>query len=217
MASALIMLGGLVGQRHVQCNVVGLGVKGVGGNQLDAELLGARWRQIRIAADELHAEGVRTQRRLGANPAKADDAKGLAGQFGALEILLVPLSGARRLVGARDVAGHGEHQSEGKFGHRDSAGSGGVHHQDAATGGNLDIDVVHADSGTADDTKVFAGFDQRGVGLHGRAHDQRIGVRDGNRGIQCKLFGGDDRAVRNRLQHLHRCPGNFLRDDDLHG
>ena len=93
--------GGLMGQRQVQRNVVGLGVKRVDRDQLDAQFLGARGRQIGIAADELHAEGAGSQRGLRADPAQADDAERLAGQLGALQTLLVPLAGAGGLVGAR--------------------------------------------------------------------------------------------------------------------
>ena len=200
----------------MQRNVVGLGVEPIERDEFDAELLGARGRQIGIAADQVHAEGAGSVRALGADSAQADDAQRLAGELGALQALLVPLAAARGLVGARDVAGHGEHQAKGEFGDGYRAGAGSVHHHDATPCGDLDVNIVYADARAANDAHTSGGLDEGGVGLHGRAHDERIRIANRKLGIKGKLLGRHHRAVGNLLQHLHGGRRNFFRDDDLH-
>jgi hypothetical protein len=64
----------------------------------------------------------------------------------------------RRRLGHRPRAA--EDVGEGQLGRRDRVARGRVHHDDAALGGGLDIDVVHADAGPADDLEQ-AGRRQR--------------------------------------------------------
>lgn len=168
--------GRLVRQRKVQRDVIGLGVEVVNRHERDAEFLGACGRKIRIATDDSHAEGLRPPRRFGSDSAETNDAENLARQFGALQILLVPLAGASGLVGAGDVTCHGNHQPEREFRDRNRTGTRSVHHHDAAPGCNLHVDVVYANSGATNDADASGGIDERCVGLNSRAHDQRVRV-----------------------------------------
>ena len=164
----------LMCERQVQREVVGAGKDLVGRDEFDAELLGARRGEIGIAADDLHAEDLGATRNLGANAADSEDAEGFAGQLGTLQALLLPLAGARGVVGLRNVAGHGEHESEGEFGNGRGAGAGSVHHHNAAARGGLHVNVVNAHACAANHTQFGRKVNERGIGLHGRAHNERI-------------------------------------------
>ena len=72
-----------------------------------------------------------------------------------------------RLVGERDLPGESKH-------HRDSVFSGGdgvaerrVHNDDAASRSAVDIDIVDADPGAADDFEVFSSLQNVGCHLGG--------------------------------------------------
>ena len=55
-------------------------------------------------------------------------------------------------------------------GHRVAAG--GVHHDDAAPGGGVDIDIVHPDTGPADRLEIFRRGDDIRADLGLAAHDK---------------------------------------------
>ena len=133
----------------MQRNVVSLGVKRIDGEQLDAQLLGSCWRQVRVAADESHAEGARAMRCFRADPAQADNAERLAGQLRTLQTLLFPLAGVHAGVGRGQLARQGQHQAQRELGHGHGVGAGRVHHHNAAARGSLGVNVVHAHAGTA--------------------------------------------------------------------
>ncbi len=155
-----------------------------------------------------------------ADAAEADDAEGLAAELGALQRFLLPLGGVHGGVGARDGAGHGDHEAEGELGDGDGVGAGRVHDDDAAVRGCGGVDVVDAYAGAADDAEVGRGLEQLGVGLHGGADDQGVGV--GEFLLQAAgtelgdLVGGDDVPAGFLLQHGQRCGRDFFCEYDLH-
>jgi hypothetical protein len=61
------------------------------------------------------------------------------------------------------------------LGHGDGIGAGSIHHGDALAGGGIEIDVVDTDPGPSDHPQLAGMFQKRGVNLHRRADDQRVG------------------------------------------
>jgi len=64
------------------------------------------------------------------------------------------------------------------FGGRPDVAVGGVRDDDAVFGGGVDVDVVDADAGTADDDEVGCGREHRFGHFGARANDERVGVRN---------------------------------------
>ena len=59
----------------------------------------------------------------------------------------------------RDRAGEREQHADRVLGGGDVVAAGRVHHHDAAPGGRVDVDVVDADAGAADDAQPLGGGD----------------------------------------------------------
>ncbi len=79
-----------------------------------------------------------------------------------------------QFIGAADMASHGQHQGESVLRHGNGIGARRVHDRDPLTGGGVQIDVVHAHAGAANHPQFAGMFEQCGVHLHRRAHDERI-------------------------------------------
>ena len=167
---------GLSGEADVESEVVGVFEDLVDGNEGDVVLAGDDGCDEGVVADELHAEAGGAAGDFEADAAKADDAEGFAAELGALQGFFLPLAGVHGGVGARDAAGHGDHEAKGEFGDGDGVGAGGVHDDDAAMGGGGGVDVVDAYAGAADDAEFGGGFEELGVGLDGGTDDEGVGV-----------------------------------------
>ncbi len=111
-------------------------------------------------------------------------------------------------------------EAEGELGDGDGVGAGRVHHDDAAMGGGGGVDVVDAYAGAADEAQLGRGLEQLGVGLHGGADDERVGV--GEFSFEAAgaalgdLVGGDDLPAGFLLQHRQGCGRYFFCKNDLH-
>ena len=81
-------------------------------------------------------------------------------------------------VSLRDVAGLGEQQRHRVLGGRDDIRLRGVDNHHAASRRRIEIDVVEADPGPADDHQVVGGGEQLLVDHRGRADDQRCRAGD---------------------------------------
>ena len=121
-----------------------------------------RWRAAlggdeRVVGDEVHAEAAGAVGDELADAAEADDAERLVGELDALPAAALPAPGDERRVGLRDVARLGEEQRHRVLGGRHDVALRGVDDHHAAPGGGLDVDVVEADAGPADDEEVGSG------------------------------------------------------------
>src|SRR5262249_35111327 len=141
-------------------------------DELDArrQLLGRE----RIEADDVHAQAHAARRRVAADVAEADDAQRLAGDLDAHELLLLPLTALHAGVGAWDLAGEREHEADGQLGRRGRVALRRVDDEDALRRGRLDVDVVDADAGAADDLQVARIGQGLGLDLRGRANAQAV-------------------------------------------
>ena len=131
-------------------------------------------------ANHGHPEGPRPARDFHADPAQADDAQRLAAQLGALQRFLLPLTGMGQVIGAAQMARHGQHHGQGVFGHRHGVRPGRIHHRNTLTGGGFELDIVHADARPPNHAQFARLGQQAGIHLHRRPHDQRI------RGLQLR-------------------------------
>ena len=207
---------GLPGEADVEGEEVGPAEKVVDLDQGDAVLAGDDRGDKGVVADEGHVEGAGAASYLEADAAEADDAEGLAAEFGALERLLVPLAGVHAAVGLRNFATHRDHKAEGEFGDGDGVGAGGVHDDNALAGGSGGVDVIHADAGAADEAEGGSVLEERGVDLDGGANDQGVGVAQLLGEGAFDLIGGDDLPAGLLLEHREGGGGDFFGENNLH-
>ena len=144
--------------------------------------------------------------------------KRLAGEFDAHEAVLFPLAGVGRGVRGGDFAGEREHQRDRVFGRRDRVAVRRVHDDDAAGGGGVDVDVVDADAGAADDFQMRRGAEQVGGDFRRRADRQAVIAADDRFQFVLREAGlhvDVDAAV---FEDLHGGRGELVGDQDFgHG
>src|SRR5439155_376182 len=110
--------------------------------------------------------------------AEPDDAERLVADLGADPALARPLARLHRGIRLRDVAGEREQHRDRVLGGRDVAPAGGVHDDDAALGGGVDVDVVDADAGPADHAQHVGTGEVLGRHLGAAAHDESVEAAD---------------------------------------
>ena len=200
--------------RQVDGEEVGLGDDLVERQQLDAELAGPVGRHERVVGDEAHPEAAGPVGDELADAAEAGDAERLVGQLDALPAAALPAPGDERGVGLGDVAGLGQQQRHGVLGGRDDVALRGVDDHHAAARGRLDVDVVEADPGPADDEQVGAGGEHLVGDRRRRADDQGVGADDGVE----QLVGGQPGAhvdlVAGGAQAVQPAVGDLFGDQD---
>ena len=148
--------GGLGRLRHVDRDEVALLEQLVEREQLHAELLGARARDVGVVGDDAHVERLQARGDERADAAEADDADGLLEQLGAGVRAALPLPAGERRVRGRDVAGEAQDVADGQLGGRDDVGGRRVDDHDAGGRRRLDVDVVEPDAGAGDDLEHAA-------------------------------------------------------------
>ncbi len=95
----------------------------------------------------------------------------------------------------------------------DGTAAGRAHHQDAALGGFVEIDVVHADAGASHDAQPRRMIEQRGRDFCGAADNQRL--RIGQFGVQI-VFGAEDDVPAGLLQEFDTAIADLVGNNDLH-
>jgi hypothetical protein len=154
-------------------------------DQLDAKVRRNIFRNKRIVRDDAHVEGCGAARHLLADASETRQPERLLADLFAQELLFLPFALLHRLVGARDVTCHRQHQTDGQFGDADTVGPGCIHHDDAAAAGGRYVDVVHAGARACDRAKPGRRVDERGGHFRGAAHDDRVGIGE----VGGELFG----------------------------
>ena len=168
--------GRLGGLGQVDGEEVGLGDDLVEGHQLDPAEARPLRRDVRVEGDEAHAEAAGSIGDELADPSEADDAERLVGELDALPLAALPSPVDERGVRLRDVAGLGEQQRHRVLGGRDDVRLRRVDDHHTTGGGGVEVDVVEADAGPADDEQaVGSGRAARLSTVRGRADDQRLG------------------------------------------
>lgn len=146
----------LICKRCVEGDVVRFTEKCIQIGQFHAELLASFQRDIRIIADGLHVESLQTFSHIGTYAADADDAHGLVQKLDACEALSVPAAFHDGLVCLRNVARHGEHQSNCVLAGCNRIGFRRIDDSDAFLGSFGNIDAVDTDTGSADNLQVHS-------------------------------------------------------------
>ena len=148
---------GFLGHRHVDgdeirpaINVIDVFL------QIHLQGLGAGQGEIRIVGQHLHAEGQGALGHFAADAAHAEDAEGFVVKLGALKFLPAPFALFHGDMGLRNFAGQRHEHGKGQFGRGNGVAARRVHHHDAPLRGGIDIHVVHADAGAADDAQIAA-------------------------------------------------------------
>ena len=171
-------IAGLVRQRRVQRDEIGLGQQRIQLGLFDAHFDRAFGRQERIEGDDLHLEPQRPARHDRADIARADQAQNFAGHFDAHEIVLGPFARLSLRIRLWNLASQREHQRDGVFGGGDRVAERGVHHHHALRRSGRDIDVIDPDPGPANHFQVLGGG-QNFLGHLGRGADcQTIVIAD---------------------------------------
>ena len=206
---------GLLRQRNMQRDHIGASEQRIEINFLDAEFHSALFRQERVIGHDFHLEADGALGNAAADIAATDEAERLVGDFEAHIARLRPLAGLRVVIGRRDLAGGGEHHRDGMLGGRDGVAERRVHDDDALGGGGLDVDIVDADTGPADDLEVGGRRDHVSVRLAGRTHGEAVILRDDLDQIflgQTNLDVGFDAA---RLEDFDGGGGERVSDEDF--
>ena len=204
--------GGLRRQADVEGEVVRHCEQLLSRNQTNRVFARDRGRDKRVVAEEFHAELAGD---FETDAAEAEDAEFLAAQLGALEGFLFPFAGVHRGVGARKLAGERDHQSEGELRDGNGVRTRRVHDDDAAAGGGFGVDVVYADSGTADDAEFGGGGHEGVVDLDGGADNEGVSVGEGFREV-LHLVVGQDLPSGFGLKDSEGGRRDFFREDDFH-
>ncbi len=207
---------GLVGERHVERHHVGAPEELLEGEGLHVEPAHEARIEHRIVGHHLHVEGLSAPGHLLADTAEPDDPEGLALELGAHESLAVPFLGLERAVGRRDVARQRQEQGEGVLGGREQVGRRRVDHQDAELGRRVDVDVVDADAGAADDPEPrMTGGEHVGSHLGAASHHQGVVAADDLRQAGALFARQLEDLVTRVAEHLE--PGRFegIGDQDL--
>src|ERR1022692_1005879 len=108
----------------------------------------------------------------------------------------------------------GQHESEGMLGDSHSIAAGRVHPHDAAFGGSVEIDVVHAHAGASDDAQLG------GLVHHGRVNERGRADQDAIRGSEFTrervVVGGYNFPVFVFAENGGRGSRDFVGDNDFH-
>src|SRR5690606_14971870 len=113
-----------------------------------------------------------------ADAADADDAEGLAEEFGAHVFVAVPSAFLHAGVRAGHVSAEGKEQRKGVLAGGDGVAAGGIHDDDAGGGGGVLVDVVRTDAGAADHLELFRVRERFGRDRRAAANDQPVVVAD---------------------------------------
>ena len=70
----------------------------------------------------------------------------------------------------------GQHQRQRVLGNGDGIAARRVHHRNAALGGGVEVDVVHAHASAPDHPQLWRLVHHRGIHEHCRAHQQRVSI-----------------------------------------
>ena len=211
-AGRLCRLGDMDGQE------IGLADQVLEGDQLSAHSPGPIGRQIRVVGHEAHPERQRPLRHQGADPAQTDDPEGLAVQFHAFPTRAFPAARFQRGVGLRDVAGLGQQQGDGVLGGREDVRLRGVHHDDPASRGRGDVDIVEADPRPAHHLQLTTGGQHLVVDVGGRTDDERRRARDSLEEVPVRQAEPDIDMVARLSQEVEAGLGDFFGYQDAgHG
>ena len=174
-------------------------------NQLNIVMCRALGRAVWIVADELHTESCGTLCDEQAHMTGTEDAERFALQLTTCELRAVPLAFLHGRGSRGGVTRCGEHESHGLFCSGDHVGKRRVADDDAALSCGLTVDVVDADTRTADHLELSACFDNLARDCRRTAHDQALVIADNRYELLWGCLGFEIDPIARLLEHLYAC------------
>src|SRR5436309_1428107 len=148
------------------------------GRLLDPELAVALGADERVERQHAHLKALRSVRHQLTDAAEAEDPERLLVQLNAREARALPAPARQRRVRLRDVARERQQQGHGVLGRGHDVGLRRVGDDDPTLGRGVDIDVVHAHTGSSDDAQRVRTLDQLAGQLGGRADHDPLELAD---------------------------------------
>ena len=113
-----------------------------------------------------------------ADPTEADDAERLSLELATHELGTIPHPVLHGQRGGRQLSQQANHSAEEQLGHGHRIAGGGVDDRHAEFGGDVERDVIHADTGTANNPQFRRGAQQLGGDARRAAADDGIVLAD---------------------------------------
>ena len=108
---------GLIGERHVHADEIGLRKERVDiFDEFHLHASGTAYREVGIVGQYTHAKGHGAAGEFGADAAHAENAEGFIVELDAFIFFAIPLAGFDAGIGLRDVAGDAHEEREGMLG-----------------------------------------------------------------------------------------------------
>ena len=172
--------------------------------------------QHRVVRDDLHPERARPGRDFTPHLAQPEDSERLPEQLHTEKLTPFPATRPHRAIGERDLTCQREDQRQGVLRRRDGVFAGSIHHDDSATRGSRDIDIVDARAGAPDDPQPRGRFHHllRNTGVG--ADDDPLHVGHGRQEIGRLESRSIDRLQAGLLQHLGAPGRHSIRNQHLH-
>ena len=145
-------------------------------NQLNTELSSTGRVRVRIVRNDVGLKSSETLRKQLADVTETDDTDGLAEDFDTLEGRALPLPLTQGRVRSRQLASGGQQQRDCVLTCRVNIGGRSVDNHDAALGSGIDVDVIQANAGTADDLQIRSRFEDFLIHGGSRADEQCVSV-----------------------------------------
>jgi hypothetical protein len=206
-------------RRAAQRDVHGHGVRPleevVESDEIDAVVCCLFRRDVRVAREDRHLHRPGPGRDRLADLAESDDAQGPAAELESGELRPLPLSPPDGRVSRRDLAGDAVEQGERVLGRRDRVACRRVHDRDPCPRCSVQVDVIDADPGPADDLELRAGRDHRRVDLDLAPNDESVVLAE-DRAELVAREPGPLVDVMGGPQDRHPFGSNRLRDEDPH-
>ena len=165
-------------QRHMHSDEVRLGDNIFKRAHGHAQILGTVFVDIGVISDDIHIKSHGPFRYAGTDTTHADNAQRLIPQFHAHILLAIPLALLHGFIGNGDIAGHGQHHGHGMFRSGDGIAAGRVDDDNPLGRSSRNVNIIHANTSTADYLELLCPVNDFSRHLRGRTHHQCIILRN---------------------------------------
>jgi len=185
-------------------------------DEFGTEAAGALLGDVGIERDEVHPERVELFGDLLADAAEADDAEGLAVEFGTEVVAFGPFAVFQADVCLWDRAGGRERHRDGVLGGCAHVALGSVSDDDTFVRGGVDVDVVDTDARSTDDNQFLGGREDLVGDFGPGANDEPVGVRDCLEEVVSLEFVARFDLVAGVSEYVQTRIRDRIRDENLH-
>ena len=199
--------------RRVQGDKIAFGQKLIERHKFHGKFSCRRFADEWIIRNNTHIKRFRPGCHLAADTAKTDKAQSLAAHFGARRRFF-PAALAHGRIKLWKLANKRQQQRKGMFRNADGTSTRCAHDQNAALGGLVQVNVIHAHARAAHRAQFFCLVQQIRGDFRRAAHNQ--GIRAGNLPIQGIFRRQYDVPTRLLLQQLHAAIADLVRYNNFH-